>query len=421
MARRPEVLTSRGRSFLAAGVTLVLGGMAFGFPDLTRGGALLAGLPLVAALLTRRHTLTLRVTRTPTPARVAVDEPASVALTVENLGAASSPILMCEECLDYVLGDRPRFLVGRVETGSSRQVTYVVRSHVRGRHRLGPLRAQFGDPFGLATRHADVGAASDIVIRPKVEPLGRAGLRGVGQGLEGEVPFLVALHGEDDVSVREYRDGDDLRRVHWGATAHCGELMVRQEDRPARRRAVVLLDPRAEAHSAPGPTSSFEWSVSAVASILAHLEQADCAAFAVTARTVRAELASEPIRADEAIDLLAEEQPGDTDDLAELVRHAHWAIGAGGFIVAVVADGSDAGLAGLAALRRPGQPALALVLDSATFGTDGAPSGSRPGVAELFRRTGWSVRSVDRTTSVAAAWAGSAAYSRSPLTMGAAP
>lgn len=75
MARRPEVLTSRGRLFLAAGVTLVLGGMAFGFPDLTRGGALLAGLPLVAALLTRRHTLTLRVTRTPTPARVAVDEP----------------------------------------------------------------------------------------------------------------------------------------------------------------------------------------------------------------------------------------------------------------------------------------------------------------------------------------------------------
>lgn len=415
MARRTEVLTSRGRSFLAAGVTLVVGGMAFGFPDLTRGGALLAGLPLAAAIMTRRHRLALRVTRTVTPEKVTVDEPASVALTVENFGAVAAPILMCEERVDYVLGDRPRFLVGRVQPGSSRQVTYAVRSHVRGRYRLGPMRAQFGDPFGLASRQADIGAGSDIVIRPRVEPLGRAGLRGVGQGLEGEVPFLVALHGEDDVSVREYREGDDLRRVHWGATAHCGELMVRQEDRPARRRAVVLLDPRAEAHSTPGPTSSFEWSVSAVASILGHLEKSDCAAFAVTTRTVQAERAGEPIPSDEAIDLLAEESPGDADDLAELVRHAHWAIGAGGFLVAVVADASDAGLGALASLRRPGQPALALVLHAATF--DGADALRRPasGVAELFRRSGWSVRYVDRTTSVAAAWGGAAAYSRWPL------
>ena len=130
MARRPEVLTSRGRSFLAAGVTLVLGGMAFGFPDLTRGGALLGPAAGRGAPHPPPH-LKLRVTRTPTPGRVTVDEPASVALTVENFGAASSPILMCEERVDYVLGDRPRFLVGRVQPGSSRQVTYVVRSHVR--------------------------------------------------------------------------------------------------------------------------------------------------------------------------------------------------------------------------------------------------------------------------------------------------
>ena len=67
-------------------------------------------------------------------------------------------------------------------------------------------------------------------------------------GRRASIPHMVALHGEDDVTIREYRDGDDLRRIHWPATARTGDLMVRQEDRPAQRRAVVVLDPRAVGH-----------------------------------------------------------------------------------------------------------------------------------------------------------------------------
>ena len=47
--------------------------------------------------------------------------------------------------------------------------------------------------------------------------------------------------------------------------------MVRQEDRPARRRAVIVLDPRAGGHRGTGPSGSFEWAVTAAASVVAHL------------------------------------------------------------------------------------------------------------------------------------------------------
>ena len=87
---------------------------------------------------------------------------------------------------------------------------------------------------------------------PRIEPLVGGRPPGNGVGAEGEIPFMVALHGEDDQSIREYRDGDDLRRIHWPATARTGDLMVRQEDRPARRRAMILLDPRAGAHQGHG-------------------------------------------------------------------------------------------------------------------------------------------------------------------------
>ena len=47
-------LTARGRSFLAAGVAAVLGGLAIPEPDLVRVGALLVVLPAVSALIAGR-------------------------------------------------------------------------------------------------------------------------------------------------------------------------------------------------------------------------------------------------------------------------------------------------------------------------------------------------------------------------------
>jgi uncharacterized protein (DUF58 family) len=73
------------------------------------------------------------------------------------------------------------------------------------------------------------------------------------------------------VLIREYRHGDDLRRVHWRSTARMGELMVRREEQPWQTRATLLMDTRANAHRGSGPASSFEWLVTATASVGVHL------------------------------------------------------------------------------------------------------------------------------------------------------
>ena len=89
----------------------------------------------------------------------------------------------------------------------------------------------------------------------------------------------VGAHGADDASTREYRIGDDLRKIHWRSSARTGSLMVRQEERPWRAVSTVLLDLRAAAHveaeadgtdagtDDPRSASSLEWAVSAAASI----------------------------------------------------------------------------------------------------------------------------------------------------------
>ena len=50
---------------------------------------------------------------------------------------------------------------------------------------------------------------------PQVVPLPSVRLAGEYAGTGDSRARSVAVHGEDDAATREYRRGDDLRRVHW--------------------------------------------------------------------------------------------------------------------------------------------------------------------------------------------------------------
>ena len=77
-------------------------------------------------------------------------------------------------------------------------------------------------------------------------------------------PNALSAAGDDFYALRAYVLGDDLRHVHWKSTARRDELMVRQDEMPWQGRATILLDTRADAHTA----ETFERAVSAAASII---------------------------------------------------------------------------------------------------------------------------------------------------------
>ncbi len=406
MRQRGHSLTTRGRAFLASGATLALGGTLLGFPDLTRVGILLVGLPLVGLALVRRAPA-LSVDREVSPMPVTLGESATVRLRATNTGSGATGLLLAEDLLPPVLGACPRFVLGALGPGAARAATYDVRPQLRGHHPLGPLAVAVRDPFGLTHRYVELGGRDEIVVLPRTVPLGGTRPPGTGIGAEGEIPHMVALHGEDDQSIREYRDGDDLRRIHWPATARAGELMVRQEDRPARRRAVVLLDSRSEAHRGEGLHSSFEWGVSAVASVVVHLSSLGYAVHLVTEQTVADGKADTPVDPMGALDVLADARLGSVLGLAEATRAAQTLAAAGGLLVAVLADADDAALHRVAGIRAPGSTAVALLLDPSRFGEGRGRAEPPTGAGvDTLRGAGWSTTVVDADTSIEAAWAG---------------
>jgi uncharacterized protein (DUF58 family) len=264
-------LTTRGRCFLAAGVAAVLCALGLAQEDLLRVGVLLIALPLVCAAVLARTRYRLASTRRVAPSRVPAGQEARVVLTMENVSRLPTGLMLVEDHVPYILGPRPRFVLDRLEPRGRRQVAYPVRSDVRGRYVVGPLSVRLTDPFGMCELPRSFTAKDILVVTPVVHQLPGVQLGGEWAGSGESRARSVAAAGEDDVATREYRQGDELRRVHWRSTARQGQLMVRREEQPWQSRCSILLDTRLTAHRGDGPGSSFEWAVSGAASIGIHL------------------------------------------------------------------------------------------------------------------------------------------------------
>jgi uncharacterized protein (DUF58 family) len=182
-------------------------------------------------------------------------------------------LLLLEDQIPYVLGTRPRFVVDRMGPRWKRSVGYLIRSDVRGKFEVGPMKVRLSDPFGLIELDRTFQSRSTLVVTPRVHTLPPVPLSGAWTGSGDNRPRAFAAGSAEDVTVREYRRGDDLRRVHWRSSAHAGELMVRREEQPWQSRATLFLDNRSFAHRGTGAASSLEHAVSIAASIAVHLAQ----------------------------------------------------------------------------------------------------------------------------------------------------
>src|SRR5207302_11458367 len=176
-----------------------------------------------------------------------------------------------EDTVPYSIGSRPRFILDRIEPGGSRRLSYPIQPDHRGKYAIGPLHVRVADAFGLAKVGSMAAPPSTLVVTPAVTALPHTSLAGSWLGEGDARASTAAAAGEDDVVPRAYRDGDELRRVHWRSTARYGELMVRREEQRWRNRALLLLDTRRSAHAGTGMSSSFEFAVSAAASVGVHV------------------------------------------------------------------------------------------------------------------------------------------------------
>jgi uncharacterized protein (DUF58 family) len=228
-------------------------------------GALLAVLPVAAALLTINPRSGLRLHRELSARELPTDEVLDVTVSVRGRMPRGRSLLL-EDLAPRELGGAHRFaLTGMSGEGLTRS-HYQLRVGARGIHHLGPIRIHVIDRFGMVHRVINAGGRDEVIVHPRVVALDAFVLSGASVG-SGSGHLGARGAATDDVIPREYRSGDEMRRVDWKASARTGSLMVRSEENPWRSAVTLIVDLKVGAHRGIEPDSSADAALSLTASI----------------------------------------------------------------------------------------------------------------------------------------------------------
>jgi uncharacterized protein (DUF58 family) len=260
------VLTSLGRSVLLASVALLAAAYVVGYGDLAIP-AMAGCLAVAAAAIFVGRPARLSGSLHVTPIRIERGEHATVTVGLENRARSRSPRFNL--CLPYgpEVGEVP---VRPLAAAEARTFDLRIRCEYRGLIQIGPLTVERRDVFGLCHRVTVVSSPVSVRVHPAIHPLPAAPPVWSLQG-ERSVSRRTPFAGPAFHTLREYVPGDDLRHVHWRASAKAaaslGNLLVREHAETTSALTTVLLDtsPLSYARS---PAEAFEAAVELTASVL---------------------------------------------------------------------------------------------------------------------------------------------------------
>lgn len=202
--------------------------------------------------------------------------------------------------------------------------SYVLQDLPRGRHRFEPVRLSISDPFGLAEAGMALEDQQALVVYPRLVELERLFLDGGAGPEHGRQLLLRRPIGFDLHSVRDYQQGESLRRVHWPSTARRGALMVKELEDSPRDEVAVLLDGDPTGVAGSPPDSSFDAAVRVAGSILlAQVRRGRrCTLILNTAGREMQSVASDGPEWHRALELLAAAEPDARDPATMVLRSA---------------------------------------------------------------------------------------------------
>ena len=350
--------------------------------DLLRVGLMAAALPLFAVAVTALRRIQLTGVHQIAPERLRPGTRGEAVLLITNSGLTRTPSIEISEPAVPGLTSGMRYLIAPIRSRGSSRIIYPIAASRRGRFVIGPAHIRIGDPFDLWEDNRTLDASTEVLVVPTVVSLtGMPSSSGARSAASGRAT-LGTIGGDPDIGVRAYRAGDDIRTIHWRASARHDELMVRLEEPVSHGGATILLDHRAIAHRGEGPASSLETAVVLAASISLHLLDSDHQVKLVSQRG--AVIAEGHDISDDVLAGLAVLEP---DHRAGLKP---FALGRAGLLVAVLGEMTQSDAHLFAATRRRGVNAVALVLATEDWNPQRGTEGSRPLVAAL-RAADWRV------------------------------
>ena len=232
-------MTKRGRALLGLGLLTYVAARAFGSKPLYPVALGLLFAPVLAWLWVRLAQGPMRLHRTIGAEQRFEGDDVEVELRLEHAATVPPASLVLVERLSG-LGERRTPL-------DSKRGRYTLSGVRRGRYLFSEVRAVLEDAFGLQRTEVPLAAPWTLLVYPRLVELDRLFSEGGTYAQDGRRLLLRRPSGFDLHSVRDYEQGESLRKVHWRSTAKRGELMVKELEDAPRDEVAVLLDGTADA------------------------------------------------------------------------------------------------------------------------------------------------------------------------------
>lgn len=265
-------------------------------------------------------------------------------------------------------------LASRLAPGETAEESYRATCLVpRGLYTLGPLTVTVSDPFGWFRKTRTVEDIRRIKVYPRFQRFGPRERTGDFLSFASRHVSRMGLgESTEFFSVREYRIGDALRRVHWPLTAHRGFPVVREYTRTAAGNLCIFLDLYRYALIGFGRGSSLEQSVKIAAGLSARAVERGHAVrlFANGSSELKLGGASGERRMEAILDALIELRPTGDVPLDDYARLAFRDVLPGSIAVIMVSPYLRASAVfeeRLLRLKRTGSRVILAVFDDASF------------------------------------------------------
>lgn len=206
------------------------------------------------------------------PARAFTGEVIDARLRLHNRSWLPLPWLQIQEAVPFDLKQQTDYRsVVSVGGHSTVEHPYQLACKKRGYYQVGPLSLRSSDLFGFVEARWDEVEGKTLIVYPQVVALEHLGLpsRSPFGSLAGRRQLL-----EDPsrmAGVRAYTAGDSLRRIHWKASAHADELLVKKLQPSMAVPVYLLLDLDRNAYPTRSLVGSSEWGITVAASLASAL------------------------------------------------------------------------------------------------------------------------------------------------------
>jgi uncharacterized protein (DUF58 family) len=270
-APRKLKFTREGKFFV--GITLGVGFAAVNTANnlLYLMLGLLLALIVVSGVMSEWSLQNLYVTRK-LPLRAQVGRAHIVEIEVFNRkGRVPSYAIEVEDLRADQPADKRCFFL-KISPNSAQVAAYRRTPTKRGRDLHTGFRIATRFPFGLFEKSRELHERGELIIYPSIEPVS---LRDHATTSAGEEQLQPREGRSDDVlGLRRFREGDDIRDVHWRTSARTGSMVVRQRASEAQATIELALNVHKAVHASSNWDQLFEARIKELASrAVAHVKR----------------------------------------------------------------------------------------------------------------------------------------------------